>query len=205
MRDRLSFMALLMFYSLSCLSFFRISPLWIPIIIDVFFDRLLSFSKLPEYQCRIHFWQYRIAFVWGKNVKIKVTWPHIDHFQSFHPMSMSLSVSYRGWSPGFLVPRSEPYVHHSPLPVYQHSTSLLDLHLTINHHLGAPHLRTTSQETCCITQLTSWLAHRLNPRHKSCWQSSLITHHNRTTRTHVDLVFTLSPNKNTPPSINIRT
>jgi hypothetical protein len=30
------------------------------------FDRLLSFLKLPEYRCRIHFRQYRIDFVFEK-------------------------------------------------------------------------------------------------------------------------------------------
>jgi len=59
-------MALLMCYSLACLSFSRISFSWIPMIIDVFSDRLLSFSKLPEYRCRIHFRQYRIDFVFEK-------------------------------------------------------------------------------------------------------------------------------------------
>jgi len=36
-------MALVMFYGLAYLSFSRISFSWIPIVIDVFFDRLLSF------------------------------------------------------------------------------------------------------------------------------------------------------------------
>jgi hypothetical protein len=48
-------MDLIMLYGLTYLSFFRISFSWIPIVIDVFSDRLLSFSKLPEYQCRIRF------------------------------------------------------------------------------------------------------------------------------------------------------
>jgi len=55
MWDRSSHMALLMLHGLTCLSFLRISFSWIPIVIDVFFDRLLSVSKLPEYQRRIHF------------------------------------------------------------------------------------------------------------------------------------------------------
>jgi hypothetical protein len=55
-----------MFYNLTCLSFLRISFSWIPIVIDVYSDRLLSFSKLPEYRCRIRFRQYRIDFVFEK-------------------------------------------------------------------------------------------------------------------------------------------
>jgi hypothetical protein len=62
-------MDLLMFYNLACLSFLRISFSWILIVIDIFSDRLLSFSKLPEYRCRIHFRQYRIDFVFDKNYK----------------------------------------------------------------------------------------------------------------------------------------
>jgi hypothetical protein len=73
MWDRLSYINLLMFYGLTCLSFLRISFLWIPIIIDVFFDWLLSFSKLPEYRRRIRIRQYRIDFVFEKKkVKMKV-------------------------------------------------------------------------------------------------------------------------------------
>jgi hypothetical protein len=61
-------MDLLMLYDLVCLSFLRIPFSWIPIVIDVFFDRLLSFLKLPEYRCRIRFWQYRIDFVFEKKL-----------------------------------------------------------------------------------------------------------------------------------------
>jgi hypothetical protein len=76
-------MALFMFYSSACLSFFNIVS-WISIIIDIFFDRLLSFSKLLEYRCRIHFRQYRIDFVFEKkNMKMKVIWPPIDRFRPF--------------------------------------------------------------------------------------------------------------------------
>jgi hypothetical protein len=55
-----------MFYGLACLSFLRILFSWIPIVIDVFSDRLLSFSKLLEYQRRIRFRQYRINFIFEK-------------------------------------------------------------------------------------------------------------------------------------------
>jgi hypothetical protein len=55
-----------MFYGLAYLSFFMISFSWIPIVIDVFSDRLLPFSKLPEYQCCIRFRQYRIDFNFEK-------------------------------------------------------------------------------------------------------------------------------------------
>ena len=41
-------MALLMLHGLTCLSFLRIPFSWIPIVINVFFDRLLSVSKLPD-------------------------------------------------------------------------------------------------------------------------------------------------------------
>jgi hypothetical protein len=64
-------MNLLMFNVLTCLSFFRISFSWIPIVIDVFSDRLQSFSKLPEYRYRIHFQQYRINFVFKKKYENK--------------------------------------------------------------------------------------------------------------------------------------
>jgi hypothetical protein len=64
--DRSSYIDLLMFYGLTYLSFLRISFSWIPIVIDVFFDWLLSFSKLLKYQHRIHFRQYRIDFVFEK-------------------------------------------------------------------------------------------------------------------------------------------
>jgi hypothetical protein len=90
-------------------------------------------------------------------------------------LSMSPSVNHRGWSPGLLVPQSKHRVCPSPLSVHRHSTSLLDLYLAINHRLRAPHLHITSQETCCTTQLTPWLVHRLNPRHKSRWQSLITT------------------------------
>jgi hypothetical protein len=51
---------------------------------DVFFDRLLPCSKLPEYRCRIRFRQYRINFNFEKkNMKMKVIWPPIDRFRSF--------------------------------------------------------------------------------------------------------------------------
>jgi hypothetical protein len=41
---------------------------WISIVIDIFSDRLLSFSKLPEYRRRIRFRQYRIDFVFEKKM-----------------------------------------------------------------------------------------------------------------------------------------
>jgi hypothetical protein len=59
-------------------------------------------------------------------------------------LSMSPSVSHRGWSSGAPVPHSKPHVHPSPLPVHRHGPSLLDIHLSIDHHLRAPHLHTTS-------------------------------------------------------------
>jgi hypothetical protein len=61
-------MALLMFYGLAYLSFSRISFSWIPIVIDIFSDRLTSFSKLPEYRSRICFRQYRIDFGFEKKL-----------------------------------------------------------------------------------------------------------------------------------------
>jgi hypothetical protein len=67
---------------------FLISFSWIPIIIDIFFDRLLSFSKLSEYRCRIRFEQYRIDFVSKKkNIKMKVIWPPIDRFRPCSSLS----------------------------------------------------------------------------------------------------------------------
>jgi hypothetical protein len=76
-------MTLFMFYSSACLSFFNIVS-WIPIIIDIFSDRLLSFLKLLEYRCRIRFRQYRIDFVFEKkNMKMKVIWSPIDRFRPF--------------------------------------------------------------------------------------------------------------------------
>jgi hypothetical protein len=93
MWDRLSYMDLPMFYGLACLSFLRISFSWIPIIIDVFSDWLLLFSKLLEYQRRICFRQYRIDFAFKKKkVKMKVIWPPIYRFLS----SSSLVVPVAG-------------------------------------------------------------------------------------------------------------
>jgi hypothetical protein len=66
-------------------------------------------------------------------------------------------VSHRGWSSGLLVPQSKPHIRPSQLSVRRHGISLLDLHLTVFHRLRAPHLHTTSQETCRITQLMPWL------------------------------------------------
>ena len=59
-----------------------------------------------------------------------------------------LDVSHCGWSPSLLVLQSKPHVRPSPLQVHRHDTSLLDLHLTVDHRLRAPQLNTTSQETC---------------------------------------------------------
>jgi hypothetical protein len=103
MWNRSSFIALLMFYSLACLSFFSISFSWIPIIIDIFFDWILSFSKLPEYQCRIRLRQYRINCIFKKkNMKIKMIWSPIDPFRPFssqaaslEPVTTRLSVGHR--------------------------------------------------------------------------------------------------------------
>jgi hypothetical protein len=44
-------------------------------------------------------------------------------------------VSHRSWSPNLLVPQSKPHVRPSPLLVCRRSTSLLDLHLAVNHRL----------------------------------------------------------------------
>ena len=60
-------------------------------------------------------------------------------------LSMSPSVSHYGWLPDLLVPRSKPHIRPSPLPVHRHGTSLLDLHLAVDHRLQAPHLCTTSK------------------------------------------------------------
>ena len=49
---------------------------------------------------------------------------------------------------GYLVRQSKPHVRPSPLQVHRHGTSLLDLHLAVDHRLRAPQLNTTSQETC---------------------------------------------------------
>ena len=49
-------------------------------------DRLLSFSKLPEYRRRFRFRKYRIVFAFDeKNVKAKVVEPFADRFRRFHP------------------------------------------------------------------------------------------------------------------------
>ena len=76
-----------------------------------------------------------------------------------------------------LVPQSKPHVRPSLLMVHRHGMALLDLHLAIDHRIRPPHIHTTSQETCCTTQLTPWLVHKLNPRRESRWQS-LITNLN---------------------------
>jgi len=66
-----------------------------------------------------------------------------------------LDVSHCGWSPGLLVCQSKPHIHPLALQVHRHNTSLLDLHLAVDHRVRAPHLHTTSQETCCIPNLQS--------------------------------------------------
>ena len=97
-----------------------------------------------------------------------------------------LDVSHCGWSPGFLVYQSKSHVFPSLLPVHRHDTSLLDLLLAIDHRLRAPHLHTTSQETCHMTQLMPMVRYQLNLGRGSRRQS-LIT--NRSTRAHFNLVF----------------
>jgi hypothetical protein len=76
---------------------------------------------------------------------------HLDSVNTVSPIYTSLvnvpDVSHRGWSPSLLVPRSKPHVRPSPLPIRRHDTSLLDLHLTVEHRLQAPHLQNISQET----------------------------------------------------------
>jgi hypothetical protein len=82
MWHRSSYMDHLMFYGLACLSFLRISFSLILIVIIVFSDQLLPFSKLPDYRHCICFRQYRIDFVFEKKMKMKVIWSHIGCFRS---------------------------------------------------------------------------------------------------------------------------
>jgi len=82
MWDRLNYMVLLMFHGLACLLFFRISFSWIPIIIYVFIDWLLSFSKSPKYRCHICFWQYCIDFIFKKKIW-KWKWFGLLSYKSF--------------------------------------------------------------------------------------------------------------------------
>jgi hypothetical protein len=101
-------------------------------------------------------------------------------------LSMSPSVSHRGWSPGLLVPWSKPHVRPSPLLVHWHGTSLLDLHLTVDHCVRAPHLQTTNQETCCTTPPHAMVSSPTQPK----MQVKLtISYYNQTTRAHINLVF----------------
>jgi hypothetical protein len=77
--------------------------LWIPIVIDVFSDWLLSLSKLSKYQRRIRFQQYRIDFVFKKKKgKIKVIWPPIDRFGSFS--SLLLATWPEIWPESSMIP-----------------------------------------------------------------------------------------------------
>ena len=72
-------------------------------------------------------------------------------------------VSHYSWSPGLLVHQSKPHVRPSPLQVHQHGTSLLDLHLAVDHRLRAPQLNTTSQETCLTHSFRHGnVSHQLN-------------------------------------------
>ena len=73
-----------------------------------------------------------------------------------------LGVSHHDWSPCLLVCQSKPHIRPSPLRVHRHDTSLLDLHLVVDHHLRAPQPHTTNQETCRTTQLTPKVSHQLN-------------------------------------------
>ena len=77
-------------------------------------------------------------------MSVVLTWSTRSLLHVHLRLSISPSVSHRGWSPGLLVPQSKPHACHSPLLVHRHGTSLFDLHLTVDHRLRAPHLRTTS-------------------------------------------------------------
>jgi hypothetical protein len=71
------------------------------------------------------------------------------------------------------VPQSKP--HHPSFTTPSPSAwTRLTFTFAVDHCLWAPHLRTTSQETCCTTQLTPRLFQQLNPRRYS---SLTITHH----------------------------
>jgi hypothetical protein len=61
MGDRTSYMDLLIFYGLACLSFLMILFSWIPIVIDVFSDRLLHFRN---------YWNISAVFVSNNIVSI---------------------------------------------------------------------------------------------------------------------------------------
>jgi hypothetical protein len=64
----------------------------------------------------------------------------------------------------------------SPKPlssVLHRSWTRLAFTFVVDHRFRASHLRTIRQEICCITHLELWLAHQLNLRHESRWQSWL--------------------------------
>jgi hypothetical protein len=108
-----------------------------------------------------------------------------------HPCTLALvdvpDVSHRGWSPGLLVPRSKPHVRPSPLPLYRHDTSLLDLLLAVDHRLRAPHLHNTSQETCRIHSFR----HGRVSHHSTYFVNHIDNHssQNEHTKVLVNLVF----------------
>jgi len=92
MWDRSSYIDLLMFYGLACLSFLRISFLWIPIVIDVFFRSTTIVFEItgisaPYSFPTISYWFYFRE----KNVKMKVIWPPIDRF---HPYAGTSTCQY---------------------------------------------------------------------------------------------------------------
>jgi hypothetical protein len=84
-------------------------------------------------------------------------------------------------TPSFTAPsplpvhRSKLHIRPSPLPVHRHGTSLLDLHLTVDHLLRAPTCAPQAKKHVTQPQLTPWLVHWLNSRHKSRWQSLITT------------------------------
>ena len=100
-------------------------------------------------------------------------------------LSMSPSVSHRDLSPSLLVPRSKPHVRPSLLPVHQHGTSVLDLHLAVDHRLRAPHLRTKPRDM--LHNPTHAMIS--SPTQPKTQVTLTITHHNRTTRAHINLAF----------------
>jgi hypothetical protein len=90
--------------------------------------------------------------------------------------------------PGPSVQASRPSFT-APSPSTQHI--LLDLHLTIDHRIRAPHLHNTSQETC----RTHSFCHGRVSHHSTYFMDHIGNHssQNKHTRVLVNLVFPISP------------
>jgi hypothetical protein len=89
--------------------------------------------------------------------------------------------------PAILVPRSKPYVHSSPLPVYLHGPSLLDLLYARQPYLCSTPAHKTQPRGILHTNTHAIVSLQSQPRPIIFDNHSSQTRH---TRAHINLVFT---------------